>query len=129
TQSASQHFPSLARVLRRISSLLNRDGARKVCPVTAIVTGAAGFLGRALVSALLDAGEKVVGIDRRPYPGPAPAGLEMITADLLGDDPRVRAALETADAVYHLAGRPGVRERGPHVAAARRRDNVLAAAR
>lgn len=100
-----------------------------MCPVTAIVTGAAGFLGRALVSALLDAGEKVVGIDRRPYPGPAPAGLEMITADLLGDDPRVRAALETADAVYHLAGRPGVRERGPHVAAARRRDNVLAAAR
>ena len=38
------------------------------------------------------------------------------------------AALRVADAVFHLAGRPGVREAGPAAEAARARDNVAATA-
>jgi nucleoside-diphosphate-sugar epimerase len=94
--------------------------------MTTIVTGAAGFLGRALTRELLERGERVVGIDRVPL-RPAP-GLTVLTADLTSGDPLVRPALESGDVVYHLAGCPGVRDRAPDVARRRHRDNVLAAA-
>lgn len=90
--------------------------------VTAIVTGSAGFIGQALVDALLAAGEQVIGIDRRPQ-SPRP-GLTTVCSDILDLHAPLRA-----DAVYHLAGCPGVRREGPAVAARRHRDNVLAAAR
>lgn len=92
-----------------------------------VVTGAAGFLGSALVRALLARGGTVVGIDRRPQV-PRP-GLLTLTADLLDGDRAVEAALASAAAVVHLAARPGVRDRGPYVAALQRRDNVAATAR
>lgn len=91
-----------------------------------VVTGAAGFLGRALVPALVADGIAVVAIDRRPLP--ATPGVVALRADLLADDPAVAAALAGADAVFHLAGRPGVRDAGPAADAARIRDNVLATA-
>ncbi|MQA86390.1 MAG: NAD-dependent epimerase/dehydratase family protein [Streptosporangiales bacterium] len=91
-----------------------------------VVTGSAGFIGRALVRTLLDAGTRVVGIDRLPQP--AHPCLTVLTADLLDDDERVRAALRSAAAVFHLAGCSGVRDRGPDVALRRRRDNPLATA-
>jgi len=91
-----------------------------------VVTGAAGFLGRALVPALVAGGIAVVAIDRRPLP--ATPGVVALRADLLADDPAVAAALAGADAVFHLAGRPGVRDAGPAADAARIRDNVLATA-
>jgi nucleoside-diphosphate-sugar epimerase len=94
--------------------------------VTAVVTGAAGFLGRTLVSALSTAGERVIGIDREPQA--AQPGVHLITADLLGGDPAVLAALADADAVFHLAGCPGVRDETPGIAVRRYRDNVLATA-
>ncbi|GGS58169.1 UDP-glucose 4-epimerase [Planobispora rosea] len=94
--------------------------------MASIVTGSAGFIGRTLVETLLSSGEKVVGIDRVAQP-PRP-GLTVLTADLLSGDELVRAALQDADVVYHLAGCPGVRDRGPDVALRRRRDNVLAGA-
>jgi nucleoside-diphosphate-sugar epimerase len=94
--------------------------------VTAVVTGAAGFLGRTLVSALSTAGERVIGIDREPQA--AQPRVHMITADLLGGDPAVLAALADADAVFHLAGCPGVRDETPGIAVRRYRDNVLATA-
>jgi nucleoside-diphosphate-sugar epimerase len=50
----------------------------------------------------------------------------VLRADLLDGDPLVTAALRAADAVFHLAGRPGVRDTGAE--AARRRDNVAATA-
>src|SRR5829696_8834613 len=137
--------------------------------MTVVVTGAAGFLGRALVADLLGDGIPVIGIDRRPAPGPQahadrlhpdpagahpgpdrlhpdPAGAHPgpdrlhpdpgltsaawreLRADLLDPDPAVAAALRTADVVFHLAGRPGVRDAGPAAAAARARDNVAATA-
>jgi nucleoside-diphosphate-sugar epimerase len=94
--------------------------------VTAVVTGAAGFIGRTLVSALRAAGERVIGIDREPQ-GAQP-GVDLITAELLGGDPAVLAALAEADAVFHLAGCPGVRDEAPGIAVRRYRDNVLATA-
>lgn len=95
--------------------------------MTCVVTGSAGFIGKALTETLLAAGHKVIGIDRIPQP--SRPGLTVLTADLLDDDELVRAALEDADAVYHLAGRPGVRDHRPGVEWHRHRDNVLAAAR
>lgn len=92
----------------------------------AVVTGAAGFIGQVLVRMLLDAGTPVIGVDRRPQP--AGDGLVTIAADVLDDDPLVRAALRSAQAVYHLAGCPGVRDDGPDVELRRRRDNPLAVA-
>jgi nucleoside-diphosphate-sugar epimerase len=94
--------------------------------VTAVVTGAAGFIGRALVRQLLAIGEPVVGIDRAaqtPHPG-----LTVLTADLCDRDEWVTATLADAAAVFHLAGCPGVRDPRSAIDTLRRRDNVLAAA-
>jgi nucleoside-diphosphate-sugar epimerase len=91
-----------------------------------VVTGAAGFLGSALVSALAARGDRVVAVDRRPVP--ARPGVRPLTADLLDADEAVAAALRAAEAVFHLAGRPGVRDSGPAADAARARDNVRATA-
>ncbi|MBA0124348.1 NAD(P)-dependent oxidoreductase [Haloechinothrix sp. YIM 98757] len=88
-----------------------------------VVTGAAGFLGRALVRHLACHGT-VVGIDRAaqtPRPGLVP-----VTADLLDGDPLVHEALADADAVFHLAGSTDVRDQRPDAAERRHRDNVLA---
>jgi nucleoside-diphosphate-sugar epimerase len=94
--------------------------------VTAVVTGAAGFVGRSLVQHLLATGARVVGIDREPQP-PQP-GLTVLTAELGAYDERFGAALAGADAVFHLAGCPGVRDPRPDIDVLRRRDNVLATA-
>lgn len=95
--------------------------------MTAVVTGAAGFVGRALVAHLQSAGHQVVGVDRRPQP--AQDGLVVLTADLLDQDELVTTALATADAVFHLAGCPSVRDASPDIAHRRNRDNVEATAR
>ncbi|MFG1686486.1 NAD-dependent epimerase/dehydratase family protein [Nonomuraea sp. NPDC049269] len=91
--------------------------------MTSIVTGAAGFIGRALTSALLSSGSPVVAIDRRPVE--ERPGLTVITADLLD----VSDVFSDADAVYHLAGCAGVRDAAPGIGWRRQRDNVLAGAR
>lgn len=93
--------------------------------VTAVVTGAAGFIGGTLVRQLLAIGEPVVGIDRAEQ---TPVrGLTVLTADLCDGDERVSAVLADADAVFHLAGCPGVRDPRPAIEVHRHRDNVLAA--
>ncbi|CAN5444856.1 NAD-dependent epimerase/dehydratase family protein [soil metagenome] len=92
----------------------------------AAVTGAAGFIGTVLIRHLLSEGVQVVGIDRRPPAVPPPAAASMIVADLLDGDADARSALASADYVFHLAGRPGVRDQHPDVVELRHRDNVEA---
>lgn len=102
-----------------------------------VVTGSAGFVGRALVAELARRERQVVALDRRPQPagdpadaggpsGPAPV---VLTGDLLHRDELVDVALGSADAVVHLAGCPGVRDDSVDVQVRRHRDNVLATAR
>ena len=87
-----------------------------------VVTGAAGFVGSAIVSHLLGSGQRVVAIDRRPVV--RPGGVVSVQADLCDGHPATLAALRMADAVIHLAGCPGVRDHAPGVERRRQRDNV-----
>ena len=86
---------------------------------SAIVTGAAGFIGSHLAEALLARGDRVVGVDSfSAYYDPArkranlEAALrherfELVEADLV--DLAWEPLLREADAVFHLAAQPGVR--------------------
>ncbi|HUR75126.1 MAG TPA: NAD(P)-dependent oxidoreductase [Sporichthya sp.] len=96
-----------------------------------MVTGSAGFLGRAVVARLMATGRDVVGIDRRgAVPTSSPTGPKHteLHADLNGSDPRAAAAIREATGVIHLAGCPGVRDARSDIAWYRHRDNVLATA-
>ena len=96
--------------------------------MTVVVTGAAGFIGRHLVAALHQRGERVVGIDRRDAI-PSEASVAVV-ADLSdASDGMVTDVLSAADAVFHLAAFPGVRARGPAAQHRRRTDNIEAARR
>lgn len=87
-----------------------------------VVTGAAGFIGRHVVAALLEDGHRVTGLDRRPW---TPAGGErIVVADVL--DAEATTTLGRAAAVVHLAGCPGVRDDRADAPRWRWRDNVLA---
>jgi nucleoside-diphosphate-sugar epimerase len=92
--------------------------------VSVVVTGAAGFVGRTLTRRLVERGHRVVAVDRTWQPNTA--GVTVLTADLHDRDSLVEVALREADAVVHLAGCSGVRDRAPDVEARRRRDNVEA---
>lgn len=85
-----------------------------------VVTGAGGFVGRRLVSLLLERGASVVGLDNAA--GGIPAGARAVVGDL-GDPAVRRAALaDGCDALIHLATVPGgAAEADP---AASRRINV-----
>jgi dihydroflavonol-4-reductase len=67
----------------------------------ALVTGAGGFIGGHVASALAAAGAEVRAFDRDP-PDDPPSGVEPVTGDLL-DRADVRRALDGCDAVFHLA--------------------------
>lgn len=98
--------------------------------MSVVVTGAAGFIGRHLVAFLTARGDRVTAIDRRPG---SPAAASELLADLT--DPSADAvdcALREAAAVFHLAGRAGVRDHGARpelLQALRWRDNVLSTER
>lgn len=92
-----------------------------------VVTGSAGFLGRAVVAALHRGGHEVVGIDRRPTPTLG-IGHAELTGDLLAADDAMARALRGAAGIIHLAGCPGVRDGRADIGWHRHRDNVLATA-
>lgn len=69
----------------------------------ALVTGASGFVGRALVSRLLAAGWKVTALSRRRDPG-LPAAARIVTGDLTADAGLPPAVCEGVDVIFHCAG-------------------------
>jgi nucleoside-diphosphate-sugar epimerase len=69
----------------------------------ALVTGAAGFLGTALVRALRARGDDVRALVRRPAPALALPGVELAMGDVT-DPASLRAAVRGRDVVFHLAG-------------------------
>jgi nucleoside-diphosphate-sugar epimerase len=69
-----------------------------------LVTGANGFVGRALCRSLLAEGRSVRGAVRRGG-APLPAGVEPVLAGEIGRDTGWAAALRGMEAVVHLAVR------------------------
>lgn len=105
----------------------------------AVVTGCAGFIGSSLCEALVADGWRVGGVDafRDTVPRAEREGnlealardprFDLVEADLLDVD--LPALVAGADAVVHLAGRPGVRGSFGDGVAAHLRDNVAATRR
>ena len=97
----------------------------------AVVTGAAGFIGSHLVDALVHRGHDVLGLDLAlawrdvasgAHPGAATIEVDLVSADL-------RALLDGAQVVFHLAGRPGVRDSWGTDFSRYSHDNVIATQR
>ncbi len=73
----------------------------------ALVTGGGGFLGGAVVDALLARGDGVVSLARGDYPALRERGVTTIRGDL-ADPPASRAAVEGVDVVFHVAAKAGI---------------------
>jgi UDP-glucose 4-epimerase len=65
----------------------------------AVVTGASGFIGQALVRFLAAAGWEVFAIDRRPFPDP---GQRSLVVDVASPD-ALRGVLDDRTTVFHMA--------------------------
>ncbi len=81
------------------------------------VTGAAGFVGRALLQAAATAGHETVALTRRA--GPVAGAAHTVTITGLDDADALRRALDGCDAVVHLAARVHVMRREGAEGAAR----------
>ena len=97
----------------------------------AVVTGAAGFVGRALCAHLVATGRPCRRIVRAPLPERAVREPPVVLGDLAtAPDDRLAAAVDGAYAVVHLAGRAHVlRETATDAAAACHAANVVATQR
>jgi UDP-glucose 4-epimerase len=80
---------------------------RGVITVRVLVTGAAGFIGSAVVDALHAAGHEVRRLVRRP--DPAPTAYTTLLDDVRNRE-GMRRAVENVDAICHLAGLTRIRE-------------------
>lgn len=72
-----------------------------------LVTGAGGFLGRAIVERLVEQGACVRGFARRTYPELETLGVEWVRGDLT-DKEAVGRACAGRDVVFHVAAKAGV---------------------
>jgi 2-alkyl-3-oxoalkanoate reductase len=72
-----------------------------------LVTGGGGFLGGAIVKALLKRGDTVKAIQRGHYPELAELGAEAIQGDLTNADD-INAAASGCDVIFHVAAKAGV---------------------
>ncbi|MGI2197674.1 2-alkyl-3-oxoalkanoate reductase [Shewanella baltica] len=73
----------------------------------AFVTGAGGFLGKAICLRLLAAGIKVTGFARGHYPELEALGVVMLQGDLVNKD-QLQQAMQGCDIVFHVASKAGV---------------------
>ena len=73
----------------------------------AFVTGAGGFLGKAICLRLLAAGIKVTGFARGHYPELEALGVVMLQGDLVNKD-QLQQAMQGCDIVFHAASKAGV---------------------
>jgi len=69
-----------------------------------LVTGASGFIGRALVPLLLDKGHKVYGLFRKPPEAYIPFRFIPLIGDILEPDLGLKEVPEDITMVHHLAG-------------------------
>ena len=74
-------------------------------PLSILVTGAAGFIGRHVVGHLAGLGHRVTALDFRQPPHPFPEGVDFVWCDLRSGCPPNR----TFGAIVHLAALAGVR--------------------
>jgi nucleoside-diphosphate-sugar epimerase len=109
------------RIIARCGSILTENHS-------VLVTGATGFVGRALCLVLARRGKRVIAGLRAPGPQPAGAGQARVLGDL-SRQPPLGEALAGVDAVVHLAGRAHVmRDASAHPEAAFQAVNTLASA-
>lgn len=73
----------------------------------ALVTGGGGFLGGAIVRALVARGDRVRSFSRAYYSTLTDLGVEQVRGDL-GDSAAVTAAARNCDIIFHVAAKPGV---------------------
>jgi nucleoside-diphosphate-sugar epimerase len=99
-------------------------------PITALVTGGGGFVGRAVVDQLLARGDQVRSLARGAYPHLAESGVQVLRGDL-ADPQAVAEACEGCDVVFHVAAKAGIwgPYRGYHQANVVGTQNILAACR
>ena len=76
-------------------------------PLTALVTGGSGFLGRAIVELLLARGDQVRSLARGAHAGLAELGVEVLRGDLR-DAQAVGKACAECDVVFHVAAKTGI---------------------
>ena len=72
-----------------------------------LVTGGGGFIGKALVRALLERGVRVTVVGRNSYPDLEPLGVECRRGDIRDAD-FLEQACVGQDTVFHVAGKGGV---------------------
>lgn len=70
----------------------------------ALVTGGGGFLGKAIVRQLIEAGSAVVSFSRAPHPELGAWGAKHVCGDL-ADEAQVLKAVEGCDTVFHVAAK------------------------
>lgn len=80
-------------------------------PVSHFITGGTGFLGRRLVHLLLDRGDRVTALVRKPYEARdlSTLGVRVVKGDVL-DPESIRRGMSGCDTVFHLAA---IYELGP----------------
>ena len=76
---------------------------------TVLVTGGGGFLGSALVKALLNRGVTVRSLNRGDYAELEALGVTQYRGDIADPD-LVKLAAEGCDAVFHVAAKAGDRK-------------------